>query len=155
MTVCRGVRGATTVVSTDKESVLRATRELLALLIRVNGIQSEDVASALFTTTEDITSVFPAQAARQLGWLDVPLMCGHEMRVEGALTKCVRILLNWNTDTPQKEIQHIYLHEARSLRPDKSHVLSDEDMLELNHWIDAHMVVFTASVTREVNRNNR
>ena len=74
--ICRGVRGATTVEQTDRESVLVATRELLATMIRLNGIDRTDVASAIFTTTTDITSVFPATAARQLGWLDVPLMCG-------------------------------------------------------------------------------
>ena len=73
MIVCRGVRGATTVVCDDRESVLRATRELLGLMIRLNDIQTEDVASAIFTTTPDVISVFPATAARQLGWLDVPL----------------------------------------------------------------------------------
>lgn len=155
MTVCRGVRGATTVDSTDKESVLRATREMLALIIRINGIESEDVASVWFTTTTDITSVFPAMAARQLGWLDVPLMCSHEMTVEGALQKCVRVLLHWNTDNAQSEIQHIYLREARALRPDKSIVFSEEDMLELNRWIEAHMVVFSAGVSHEANAQSR
>lgn len=138
--VCRGVRGATTVEKVDRESVLRATRELLALLIRVNGIEPEDVASVFFTTTTDITSVFPATAARQLGWIEVPLMCGHEMGVEGALQKCIRVLIHWNTAMPQKEIQHIYLREARSLRPDHSVVLSDSELTELNRWIDAHIV---------------
>jgi chorismate mutase len=138
--VCRGVRGATTVESVDRETVLQATRELLAALIRANGIEPTDVASAVFTTTTDIKSVFPATAARQLGWLDVPLMCGHEMEVEGALPRCIRVLLHWNTDRPQAEIRHIYLRQARSLRPDKSIVLSDADLAELNRWIDAHLV---------------
>jgi chorismate mutase len=138
--VCRGVRGATTVESVDRETVLRATRELLALMIRANGIETEDVASALFTTTTDITSVFPATAARQLGWLDVPLMCGHEMNVEGALTRCIRVLVHWNTTTPQHAIRHVYLREARALRPDKSVVLSERDLEELNRWIDEHLV---------------
>lgn len=138
--VCRGVRGATTVVEVDRESVLRATRELLATLIRVNGIESEDVASATFTTTTDIGSVFPATAARQLGWLDVPLMCGHEMSVEGALQRCIRVLVHWNTDRTQTEIRHVYLNEARSLRPEKSVVMSDDELAELNRWIDAHLV---------------
>lgn len=138
--VCRGVRGATTVEAVDRESVLRATRELLATLIRVNDIAAEDVASAIFTTTFDITSVFPATAARQLGWLDVPLMCGHEMNVEGALPRCIRVLLHWNTPKSQHEIHHIYLREARSLRPDRSVVLSEGDLTELNRWIDEHLV---------------
>jgi chorismate mutase len=138
--VCRGIRGATTVESTDRESVLHATRELLATIIRANGVESTDVASAIFTTTTDIVSVFPATAARQLGWIDVPLMCGHEMSVEGALQKCIRVLVHWNTDKPQADIRHVYLHQARSLRPDKSIVLSENDLAELNRWIDEHLV---------------
>lgn len=138
--VCRGIRGATTVEMLDRETVLRATRELLATMIRANGIESEDVASAIFTTTPDIVSVFPATAARQLGWIDVPLMCGHEMNVDGALQKCIRVLVHWNTAKAQDEIHHVYLHAARSLRPDKSIVLSESDLDELNRWIDAHLV---------------
>ncbi len=139
MTICRGVRGATTVDQTDRETVLQATRELLATMIRLNGIDSVDVASAIFTTTTDITSVFPATAARQLGWLDVPLMCGHEMGVEGSLQQCVRILLHWNTDKAQQAIQHVYLHEAKKLRPDKTIVMSEQDIEELNRWIDQQL----------------
>lgn len=139
MTICRGVRGATTVERDDRESVLKATRELLGLMIRLNGINSVDVASAIFTTTPDVVSVFPATAARQLGWLDVPLMCAHEMQVPGSLERCVRILLHWNTTTPQQEIQHVYLHEARTLRPDKNIVLSAQDMRELAAWIEEQL----------------
>lgn len=141
MIVCRGVRGATTVVCDDRESVLRATRELLGLMIRLNDIQTEDVASAIFTTTPDVVSVFPATAARQLGWLDVPLMCAHEMQVPGSLGLCIRILLHWNTDKPQPEIQHVYLHEARALRPDKSIVLSEQDMQDLAVWIEEQLAI--------------
>ena len=139
MTVCRGVRGATTVERDDRESILQATRELLGLMIRLNGIKTEDVASAIFTTTPDLISVFPATAARQLGWLDVPLMCAHEMSVPGSVVHCVRILLHWNTDKPQHEIQHVYLHEARALRPDKSIVLSEQDMKDLAVWIEEQL----------------
>ncbi len=139
--ICRGVRGATTVEQTDRESVLVATRELLATMIRLNGIDRTDVASAIFTTTTDITSVFPATAARQLGWLDVPLMCGHEMTVEGSLQKCIRIMLHWNTDKAQDQIQHIYLHGAKVLRPDKTVVLSEKDIEELNRWIDQQLAM--------------
>ena len=139
MTVCRGVRGATTIETDDRELVLKATRQLLALMIRLNDIRSDDVASAIFTTTPDIAAVFPATAARQLGWLDVPLMCAHEMSVPGSLGLCIRILLHWNTDKPQQAIQHVYLHEARNLRPDKRIVLSEQDMEELNVWIEEQL----------------
>jgi chorismate mutase len=135
MIACRGVRGATTVAADEKELILKATRELLALMIRINGIEKEEVASAIFTTTPDIAAVFPASAARQLGWLDVPLLCGHEMTVPGALPLCIRILLHWNTEKTQTEIQHVYLHEARNLRPDKNIVLSEQNMADLDVWI--------------------
>jgi chorismate mutase len=138
-TVCRGVRGATTVDADDRETILRATRELLALMIYLNGIKKEDVASALFTTTPDLNSAFPATAARQLGWLDVPLMCMHEIDVPGALGRCVRVLLHWNTDVAQSAIQHVYLKEAQSLRPDKTVVLSSVDIAELERWIEEQL----------------
>lgn len=139
MTLCRGVRGATTVEADDRELILKATRELLALMIRLNGIRTDEVASAIFTTTPDLVSVFPATAARQLGWLDVPLMCAHEMSVPGSLGLCIRILLHWNTEKSQQEIQHVYLREARTLRPDKRIVLSEQDMHELNAWIEEQL----------------
>ncbi len=138
--VCRGVRGATTVEKDDRESVLRATRELLALMIRLNDIQPESVASAIFTTTPDLISAFPATAARQLGWLDVPLMCSHEISVPGSLPRCIRVLLHWNTDREQADVRHVYIRGAVSLRPDKSLILSPADLDALNQWIDAHLV---------------
>ena len=136
--ICRGVRGATTVEEDTPEEVLRATRELLAMMIRLNDIQSIDVASAIFTTTRDVVSQYPALAARQLGWMDVPLLCGHEMEVPNSVPLCVRILIHWNTDTPQSEIHHIYLNEAQILRPDKS-LATEVDIDELNLWIDEQL----------------
>ncbi len=136
--ICRGVRGATTVDEDKPEAILRATRELLALMIHVNGIQSEDVTSVIFTTTKDVVSQYPALAARQLGWLDVPLLCSHEMEVPGSLPHCIRILLHWNTACSQADIQHIYLGDAQSLRPDKS-ITEEVDMTELQRWINEQM----------------
>jgi chorismate mutase len=144
-TACRGVRGATTVESDERESVLRATRELLALMIHLNDIHKEDVASAIFTTTPDVSSAFPATAARQLGWLDVPLMCAHEIDVAGSVGMCIRVLVHWNTDRPQAAIQHVYLKEAQRLRPDKTVLLSSVDMQELNRWIEEQLQVWRAN----------
>src|SRR6187401_1271548 len=87
---CRGVRGATTADGNTRDDILRATRQLLALMIRENNIQADDVAFVLFSTSPDLNAEFPALAARQLGWLDVPLMCGHEMNIPQALPRCVR-----------------------------------------------------------------
>ena len=135
---CRGVRGATTVEKNEREEILTATRQLLALMIRSNGIESADVASAIFTTTPDIDAEFPALAARQLGWIDVPLLCGHEMAVPGALPRCIRVLIHWNTAKPQAAVEHIYIREAKRLRPDRSE-LPPVDMEELEAWIERQM----------------
>lgn len=135
---CRGVRGATTVASNDREEILTATRQLLALMIRLNGVESRDVASAVFSTTRDLDAEFPALAARQLGWLDVPLMCGHEISVPGSLPLCIRVLLHWNTEKEQGEIEHVYVREANRLRPDLTK-LPAVDWEELESWISEHM----------------
>lgn len=131
---CRGVRGATTVEANTREDILRATRQLLALMIRQNGIEPCSIGSALFTTTTDLDAEFPALAARQLGWLDVPLMCGHEMAVPGSLPRCVRVLLHWNTEKPACEIVHVYIRGAAALRPDLTK-LPPVDWDELESWI--------------------
>ena len=131
---CRGVRGAITVEANTSEEILKATRQLLALMIRENGIQKEDVASAIFSTTRDLDAEFPALAARQLGWLDVALMCTNELSVPGSLGHCVRILLHWNTEKTADEIVHVYVKGARNLRPDLSR-LPPVDWQELEAWI--------------------
>ncbi|MCA9137788.1 MAG: chorismate mutase [Planctomycetales bacterium] len=135
---CRGVRGATTVQADDRDEILLATRQLLALMIRQNGIETEDIASAQFTVTKDLQAEFPALAARQLGWLEVPLLCGYEITVERSLPRCIRVLLLWNTEKSQSEIQHFYLHEAVKLRPDLSQ-LPPVDFDELEQWIQSQL----------------
>lgn len=135
---CRGVRGATTADDNSRESVLGATRQLLALMIRQNDIDPNDVASAIFTTTMDLTAEFPALAARQLGWFDVPLLCTHEIDVPGSLRKCIRVLLHWNTDKAPQDIHHVYVKEAVRLRPDLSDI-PPVDMDELERWIASQM----------------
>ncbi len=117
MSSVRGIRGATTVPSNDRERILAATRELLELMVRLNTIDPSDVASAWFTVTSDLDAEFPAFAAREVGWIEVPLICGREIPVSGALAKCIRVLIHWNTDRAQSEIRHIFLHGARALRP--------------------------------------
>lgn len=136
--VCRGVRGATTVDADDRDDILLATRQMLALLVRRNQIELKDLASAVFTVTKDLTSEFPALAARQLGWLEVPLMCGYEISVPGSLPNCIRVMLHWNTTRDQSEIQHVYLHNAERLRPDLNH-LPPVDFEELERWIGDQM----------------
>jgi chorismate mutase len=126
------------VESNEREEILRATRELLALMIRQNEIAKTDVASAIFTTTIDLDAEFPALAARQLGWGDVPLLCGHEIHVPGSLEKCIRVLVHWNTDKSQTEIRHVYVRGAVKLRPDLYEV-PPVDLEELEAWINEQM----------------
>ena len=111
---------------------------MLALMIRRNGIEPSDIASALFTVTSDLDAEFPALAARQLGWLEVPMLCGYEIKVPGSLPLCIRVLVHWITDKSQSEIQHIYIHEAVRLRPDLSK-LPPVDWEELEGWIEQNM----------------
>ena len=113
---CRGIRGATTVEQNEREEILAATRELLELIIRQNELHSEDVASAIFTLTEDLDAEFPALAARQLGWTEVALICAREIPVPNSLGKCIRILLQVNTMRSAAEIQHVYIRGAVNLR---------------------------------------
>jgi chorismate mutase len=134
---CRGVRGATTADDNSREEILKASRQLLALMIRQNDIRPEDVASVVFSTTTDLDAEFPALAARQLGWIDVALMCVHELDVPGSLRRCIRVLLHWNTDKPAGEIVHVYVKQAAGLRPDRSN-LPPVDWQELEDWIAQH-----------------
>ena len=115
----RGLRGATTVEQNEAAGILRATRELLQELLTANGITSyEEIVSAIFTTTADVNAVFPAEAARAIGMSQVPLLCASEIAVQGAMPRCIRILLHVNTDLPQSAMKHVYLREAKRLRPD-------------------------------------
>ena len=113
----RGVRGATTVERNDRDEILVATTELLNVIVHLNGLRSEDVAYIWFTVTPDLDAEFPAFAARELGWTDVPLMCGREIPVPGALSFCIRTLISWNTGKTQREVRHVFLHRAKELRP--------------------------------------
>ena len=116
MLMCLGVRGATTATDNTREAILKATTDLLQELIQANGISQDQVAAVWFTTTPDLNAEFPAMAARQMGWGQVALLCGHEMKVPDGLPHCIRILLLVNTEKGPKELSHIYLREAKDLR---------------------------------------
>ncbi|MBI4331332.1 MAG: chorismate mutase [Chloroflexi bacterium] len=113
---CRGIRGATTVESNTGKEILEATKELLRLMIDANSLDKNEIAIAVFTTTEDLNAEFPAMAARQIGWTEVPLLCAREINVPGSLKKCLRILLLVNTEKSPAEIVHIYVKGAKDLR---------------------------------------
>jgi len=115
----RGIRGATTVAADDPDLILQATRELLEEILAENeNMKPEDIASAIFTVTDDLASTFPAQAARQMGWSLVPMLCAREIPVPNSLPRVIRVLVHWNTETPQDGITHVYLRDAVKLRPD-------------------------------------
>ncbi|MGE5404584.1 MAG: chorismate mutase, partial [Candidatus Saccharibacteria bacterium] len=114
----RGVRGATTVKENTESAILDATAELLKTLVEENKVDTADIVSITFTLTTDLNAGFPARAARNLGWTNVPLLCAQEIEVPGALPRCLRILMLINTELEQKDIRHIYLNEAISLRED-------------------------------------
>lgn len=118
--ICRGVRGATTAATNTREAILAATRELLEEIVAANDLFSEDVASVFFTLTPDLDAEYPALAAREMGWIDVPLLCAQEIAKPTALPKTIRVLLHWNTTVPQNEINHIYINGAEVLRPDQA-----------------------------------
>lgn len=114
---CRGIRGATTVERNDRDEILAATTELVQLLVLHNDLHTDNIASAIFTVTDDLNAVFPALAARDLGWTEVALMCAREIPVPGSLDKCIRVLLHVNTERSAAEVQHIFIRGAVSLRP--------------------------------------
>ena len=116
----RGIRGATTAAANTREAIIAATRELLEHLIAANDLHPADIASAYFTMTPDLDAAFPASAARALGWNDVALLDAQAPRVTGDLDKCIRVLIHWNTERTEHEIRHVYLREARLLRPDRA-----------------------------------
>ncbi len=118
MSAVRGVRGAVTVERNDAAEILDATEKLLRAMIARNDIATEDIASALFTVTPDLTAVFPAAAARRMGWVLVPLLNFTEIGVPGGLGFCIRAMLHVNTAKTQAEIEHVYLDGAVVLRPD-------------------------------------
>jgi monofunctional chorismate mutase len=126
----RGIRGATTSPENKPESIHARTKELLVELQKRNGFHPGDLAGIMFTTTPDLNAAFPAMAARELGWMDTAMLCGHEIDVAGSVPRCIRALLFWNTDRPAAEIRHAYLHEAEALRPDRAAAAAAEPRAE-------------------------
>jgi chorismate mutase len=118
----RGIRGATTAEKNTAESITEATEELLTELTRLNGLDRDEICFAYFTTTHDLTAEFPAYAARRMGWLEVPLLCGHDMDVQlpnpRGVPMCIRILLLYNTAKPQSAMRFAYLRGAQAIKAD-------------------------------------
>ena len=117
--IVRGVRGATTVLENTKEEIVKHTAELLERIINENNIDTENIASIIFTTTSDVYNEFPAVAAREILSLNsVPLLNMQEIDNPNGLNSCIRILIHWNTDLNQDQIKHVYLNGATVLRTD-------------------------------------
>ncbi len=115
----RGVRGAIVVEEDTAEAILSAASQLVQALLSANPtLRPEEIASCFFTVTPDLTAEFPAKAARQMGWQDVPLICAQEMPVPHGLKRCLRILIHWNTDLSSSQVEHVYLGQAAQLRPE-------------------------------------
>ncbi len=120
MYMVRGIRGAITVEADDKEQIISATEQLLEEICQQNKFSPEDIASVIFTVTQELRTTFPAEAARKRGWLTVPMLCANEIPVPGSLAMCIRVLIHVNTELTQSEIKHVYLRRAVVLRPDWS-----------------------------------
>lgn len=114
----RALRGATTVLEDTEKQVTERVHELLRDLLERNGLVLDDVISAIFTATADIVSMFPATAARGVGFGAVPLLCASEIPVPGSMPRCIRVLLHVTTDRPKADLRHVYLHGAQVLRDD-------------------------------------
>lgn len=114
----RGIRGATTLDADTAEQVRIRTQELVQAMLERNAVDRDDLVSMIFTVTDDITSAFPATAARELGFDDVPLLGGREASIAGAPARCIRVLVHCYSGLARKEIQHVYLEGAADLRRD-------------------------------------
>ena len=114
----RAVRGAIQVDEDDRQQVLDATTELLQTVLERNGLEVDDFISVIFTATSDLVSEFPAYAARQLGFGEVPLLCARELEIEGSMPRVVRMLAHVETDLPRSEVKHAFLRGAAALRRD-------------------------------------
>ncbi len=114
----RGIRGAINVQQNSETEIISATRELLLGMLETNHLSQEQIISIFFTLTPDLNAAFPAAAARELGWSDVPLLGAVEVDVPGAMPFCIRVLMHVNTGLGRHEVKHLYLREARKLRAD-------------------------------------
>jgi len=114
----RALRGATTLEHDAREHLIERTQELIATLFERNGLHEDDLVSLVFTATDDISSAYPAEAARDAGITHVPLLCARELEIDGGIPRCIRVLVHTYTDADPRDLRHVYLHDARQLRTD-------------------------------------
>jgi chorismate mutase len=123
----RAVRGATQLETDDREHMLERVAEMVVDAMEANGLEIDDFISVLFTATSDLVSEFPAYAARQLGFGEVPLMCARELEIAGSMPRVVRMMAHVETDLPRADVTHVYLHGAAALRRDLTRVRATPD----------------------------
>lgn len=123
----RAVRGATQLEVDEREHMLERVAELVTEVMTANGLTVDDFISVIFTSTDDLLSEFPAYAARQLGFSEVPLMCARELEISGSMPRVVRLMAHVETELPRADVTHVYLHGAANLRRDLSRVKSVPD----------------------------
>lgn len=114
----RAVRGATTLDRDDRDHLIERTQELIHLVFERNELSEDDLVSIVFTATMDIVSGFPAEAAREAGFVHTPLLCARELEVDGGIERCVRVLVHAYSQRGKQDMRHVYLHDARQLRTD-------------------------------------
>jgi chorismate mutase len=114
----RAVRGAIQIDANTREEILGGTAELVAAVLRRNDIDPDDLISVVFTATQDLDADFPAYAARQMGLVDVPLLCTVEIPVPGSMPRVLRLLAHVETARPRADVRHVYLRGAAALRTD-------------------------------------
>lgn len=117
-----GIRGATTINSNYAEEIIANTVALMEEIIYSNSLERDKIVAIFFSCTKDITAAYPAKAARQMGFTDIPLMCFQEMYVENSLQKCIRLCVFYNKEIDKTNVRHIYLNDAKQLRPDLQNV---------------------------------
>lgn len=121
------MRGATQLDSDDRDHMLERVAEMVRDAMEANGLGVDDFISVIFTATSDLVSEFPAYAARQLGFGEVPLLCARELEIEGSMPRVVRMLAHVETDLPRSDVTHVYLHGAAALRRDLTRVRATPD----------------------------
>ena len=124
--LCRGIRGATTAIKNTREAIIDSTKELLLKMVRDNDIDLSDIAAIWFTSTHDLNATFPATAIHYMDWPQLPVICSHEMDVDGSLPRCIRILMLVNTEKNDPEINHIFINEAEKLQHSHYGAQNDE-----------------------------
>ena len=113
----KSIRGAIAVVENNEESIMSSSKELINEILIKNAITENDIEFAVFTVTSDISKAFPARAFRELEMSSVAAIDTLAPNIDGDLSGCIRLLIYLNKDLT--EVNHVYLEDAKKLRPDR------------------------------------